>query len=193
MNHPIDETWMSYLYGELESTERADLARHLRDCADCRAKLDAWQEARTDLDAWELPLKRARPMIAQPAFKWAAAAVIMLSAGFIVGRLTSAAVDVGKMRAAIEPQMRQEFRQELAQSLGEFAQALETKRIADGRAMYAAVEKLDSQRVADYVSLKRDLDTVAVLTDASLRNTEQQLVQLADYAQAANVSNSPQN
>ena len=41
------------------------------------------------------------------------------------------------------------------------------------------IYRLDSQQAEDYVSLKKQLDTVAVLTDAGLRRTENQVVELA--------------
>ena len=72
------------------------------------------------------------------------------------------------------------------QVLTEYAKAFETGRVEDNRAFYAALEKLESQRITDLLSLKKDVDTVAVLTDAGLR-------QLASYTQPANFSNSPQN
>ena len=75
----------------------------------------------------------------------------------------------------------------------DYAAALEAKRTEDNQAIYTALQKLDSQRIADYLSLKRDLDTVALNTDAGLRRTEQQMVQLADYTQPAGTSNPPRN
>ena len=66
-------------------------------------------------------------------------------------------------------------------------------RAEDNQAVYAALNKLESQLVANYVSLKKDLDTVAVWTDVGLRRAQQQLVQLADYTQPARNSTSPQN
>ena len=70
---------------------------------------------------------------------------------------------------------------------------MEVKRTEDYQAFNAALDKLESQRLADFVALKKDVDTMAVLTDAGLRRAEQQLVQLADYTQPANSSNSPQH
>jgi len=61
----------------------------------------------------------------------------------------------------------------------------ERKRAQDNQAISAALDKL-------YLSLKKDVDTVAVNTDASLRSTEQQLVQLAGYKQPVNVPISPE-
>ena len=119
------------------------------------------------------------------------------------------------MRAAIEPELRQELRREFAQLfrdqldksasttlaasteqtrqlLAEFARAVEAKRTEDYQAINAALDKLQSQRLADFFSLKKDVDTMAVLTESGFRRAQQQLVQLADYTQPANSSNSPQ-
>ncbi len=206
---------MSYLYDELTGEEQANLAAHLAVCPDCKTKVSNWRAVREDLGAWQLPAKRARVALARPLVKWAAAAAIVLATGFGVGRLTSATADAEKLRAAIEPEIRQRLRLELAQlvreeldktasttltastdqtrqALAEFAKVVEGKRVDDIQAIYASLDKLDSQRLADYVSLKKDVDTVAVLADASLRRTQQQLVQLADYTQRASLSNSPQ-
>jgi hypothetical protein len=180
MNHPTDEQWMSYLYDEVGADERSRLLAHLRDCVVCAEQLDRWQAATRELDAWQLRArraksasKRAREIFLRRALPWAAAAMILLGAGFLLGRMTSASIEPNRLLAIIEPELRQQLRQEF-----------ELKRIEDNRAIYAALEKLDSQRIADYVSLKKELDTVAVLTDAGLRNTVQQLARLADYAQS---------
>jgi hypothetical protein len=216
MNHPAREEWMSYLYDELNPEEHASLAAHFAVCPDCKGKVGEWQAARRDLDAWRVPAKRPRVVPARPLVKWAAAAAIVLATGVSIGRLTSATPDIEKVRTAIEPEIRQQLRREFAQLLREelgkntpatlaasneqtkqllteFAGAVETKRTEDIQAIYAALSRLDSRRVADYVSLKKDLDTVAVLTDAGLRHAQQQLVQLADYSQPTNPSNSPNN
>ena len=181
MKHPNDEQWMSYLYDEVEPDERARLSAHLRGCAVCAGQIDTWQVAARDLDAWQLrpggaesAAGRGREILLQRTIQWAAAAMILLGAGFLFGRIALPAIDQKKLIAAIEPEVRQQLRQEL-----------EAKRIEDNRAVRAALEKLDAQRIADYIALKKELDTVAVLTDAGLRDTEQQLAQLADYSQSS--------
>jgi len=215
MNHPTREEWMSYLYDELSAGEHGRLAAHLAVCPDCEARVIEWRVARKDLDAWKLPAKRARVVRARPLIKWAAAAAIVLAAGFGVGRITSATADAEKVRIAIEPEIRQQLRREFVQLLrdelqkttsttltgsmeqtrqllGQFANAIEAKRTEDSQAISAALNKLESQRVADFVSLKKDVDMMAVLTEAGLRRAQQQLVQLADYTQPTDSSNSPQ-
>jgi len=200
---------MSYLYDEVTREEHSNLAAHLAVCPDCKTKVDEWRVTRTHLDAWQLPARRPGAAPGRPLVKWAAAAAIALGLGFGAGRLASAPVNAEKLRAEIEPKIRQELRQEFArmlrdelnrtaaatlaaageqtkQVLTEYAKALETGRVEDNRAFYAALEKLESQRITDLLSLKKDVDTVAVHTAAGLR-------QLASYTQPANFSNSPQN
>src|SRR2546421_8086770 len=187
MNHPTREDWVSYLYSEVSDEHRARLTNHLRECPSCAAQLNEWKTTAKDLDAFSLPRpeqparKRAQIGFSRPAVQWAAAALILIGIGFGGGRLSSAIIDGRKLRAEIEPQLRQQLLQEL-----------QARRIEDNRAIYAALAKLDSRRLADYVSLKKELDTVAVLTDASLRNTEQQLAQLADYTQSTSLPDAPQ-
>ena len=216
MNHPTREEWMSYLYDELPAEEHSNLAAHLAVCPDCKAKLSDWQAARTNLDAWQLPLKRPRLAPGRPLVKWAAAAAIVLGLGFGMGRLASAPVNAEKLRAEIEPKIRQDLRLEFAQLLrmeldraasatlaasgeqtrqvvSDYAKALESKRAENNQAIYTALDKLESQRLADFMLLKKDLDTMAWLTDAGLRSAQRQLVSLADYSQPASSSNSPKN
>jgi hypothetical protein len=218
MKHPNEQEWMSYLYGESNAPERAELTKHLNHCADCAAMVSEWQATRKSLDGWRLDLRennlrasRQRILRIQPALTWAAAAAIVLAVGFGLGRMASAASGVEKARA----ELRQEFAQLRSQQaellraalnqasadtlaasgeqtrvlLADYAAALELKLGNDQDAIYAALDKLDTQRLADYVALKKDLDTVAVLTDASLRRTQQELIQLADATQPMNVSN----
>jgi len=215
MNHPSREEWMSYLYDELNADQSANLKAHLHTCLDCKSKVNEWQAARSGLDEWRAPKRRWRVLLAQRMVKWAVAAAIVLSIGVGVGRLTSAPPDVQQVRAAIEPELRQELRREFAQLfrdqldksasttlaasteqtrqlLAEFARAVEAKRTEDYQAINAALDKLQSQRLADFFSLKKDVDTMAVLTESGFRRAQQQLVQLADYTQPANSSNSPQ-
>ena len=212
MNHPTREEWMSYLYDELTAEEHSSLAAHLAVCPDCKTRVSDWRSARKNLDAWQLPARPARVPLQRPLVRWAAAAALMIGIGFGVGRFaTPATANAGKIRAAIEPEIRQQLRQEFTQLLrdeldkaasatlaasGEqtkhwvedYAQTLETKRSEERQAIYAALNKL----LADVVSLKKDVDTVAVYADAGLRRARQELVQLADYTQPANISNSPQ-
>ncbi len=183
MNHPTREDLISYLYREVSTERRALLANHLRDCPPCAAQLNAWKTTAKGLDALPLPRqaepagKRPQIGLARPAIQWAAAVLILAGIAFGAGRLSSGIADYKRLRAAIEPELREQLRQEF-----------EARRAEDNREIYAALEKLNGQRLADYVTLKKELDTVAVLTDAGLRNTEQELAQLANYTQRTGLS-----
>lgn len=209
MNHPTREEWMSYLYDELTGEQHASLDAHLAVCPDCKAGVDTWRTTKVDLDGWQLSAKRAQTPLPRPFLRWAAAAVVMICVGFGIGRFTPlASADADKLRAEIGPSIRQQLGQEFAQTLrnelekassanlaasnaearqlvAEFVKAYEANRTEDNQAVYNALNKLDTQRLADYATLRKELETVAVLTDASFRRTQEQLVQLADYAQPA--------
>ena len=202
MNHPKHEEWVPYLFGEAKPEVRRQLKAHLRDCADCRNEIESWQRSLGRLNAWQLPpARRAVPTFA-PILNWAAAAALVLLVGFGVGRLTAAKADVAKLRAAIAPELRRELSQEFArfvhdelersasatlaaagqqtdQAVSLLAKAVQDTRAEDNRAVYAALNKLESQSFERFVSLKRDLDTVAVNADDRLRDTAQGLVELA--------------
>ena len=172
----------------------------------CRRKeIDGWKSSLGRLDAWKLPLIPKPAPVFAPFLNLAAAAALVLLVGFGIGRLT-ARVDVEKIRAAIEPEIRRELSQEFAglvreevaksasatlsasgqqtdQAMTLLAKALDERWTEDNRAIYAGLEKVESQSFGQFVSLKKDLDTVAQNTDAGLRDTQQELVQLADYKQ----------
>jgi hypothetical protein len=208
MNHPTREEWMSYLYDELTAEEHSSLAAHLAVCPDCKSRVSDWRTARKNLDAWQLPAQPARVPLHRPLMRWAAAAALMIGIGFGVGRFaTPATADAGRIRQQLRQEFTQLLRDELDKAASatlaasgeqtkhwveDYAQALETKRAEDNQAISAALNKLESQRLADFVSLKKDVDTVAWWTDAGLRRARQELVQLADYTQPANSSNSTQ-
>ena len=199
---------MSFLYDEVDSGKKAELAAHLRGCPDCAGAVHEWQSVQRHLAAWHFrPTKRAAanrlpaPWL-WPALRWSAGVAMLLATGFFAGRASSAS-DARQLRAAIEPAIRQELKQEFAQSLrteldkmteatlaasaeqaraivADYAREAEARNTATASDVYAALDQMESQRVADYVSLKKDVDTVAVNTDASLRETERQLVLFAD-------------
>jgi len=209
---------MSYLYDELNGEQHANLAAHLAVCPECKAKVADWRGLKTDLDAWQIAAKPVHVVWNRPWVRWAAAAAVMLSVGFGTGRLSmSASADPEKLRAAIEPSIREQLRTEFVQMLrdesekasvatlaaandhakelvGDFARASEQTRAEDNQAVYTALNKLDAEHVAGLASLRKDVETVAVLTDVGFRQAQRQIYQLADYKTepAGNISNSPQ-
>jgi hypothetical protein len=77
----------------------------------------------------------------------------------------------------------------LEQQAAEFGK----RRMEDLNAFSLALDKLETQRLTDLISLKKDLDTVAINTDAGLRHTEQELVQLTESARPTGNANPRQN
>ena len=61
----------------------------------------------------------------------------------------------------------------------------ETKSIKNYQTLVTALQELDSKQTTDYASLRKELETVAVLTQDSFVRAQQQIVQLADYTQPA--------
>ena len=207
MNHPTREEWVPYVFGEAKSEVRQQLNAHLSQCPDCRKEIDSWKASLKLLDSWKLPRIPKPVPVFSPLLNWAAAAAVIMLLGFGIGRLTARA-DVQKVRAALEPELRRELTQEIAkltreeisknasatlaaagqqtdQAMAVLAKAMEDTRAEDNRAIYAAMDKIESDGFSQFVSLKRDIDTLAVNTDAGLRNTAQELVQLVDYKQPA--------
>jgi hypothetical protein len=217
MNHPTRDEWMSYLYDELTGEQHASLAAHLVACPECTSNIAEWRGLKKDLDAWQIAAKPVRVVSSHPWVRWAAAAVVVLSVGFSMGRFsTSASADPEKLRAAIEPSIREQLRKEFAQVLrdeldksstetladannhtkeliGDFAKAYEQNRAGDNQAVYAALNKLNDGHVAALASLRKELETVAVLTDVGFRQAQREIYQLADYKAEpdGNISNSP--
>ena len=71
-----------------------------------------------------------------------------------------------------------------AAAMREFVDLYQSDRSAANQAISTALSRLD----AAFVSLRRDLETVALNSDVGLRQTQQQLVRLADYSQASPVT-----
>jgi hypothetical protein len=202
MNHPERESWVPFLYGEVKPDLRQQLKAHLEVCAECRGEVERWQRSLARLDAWKLPRSRKPAELFVPILRWAAAALVVLGLGFGVGRISAAGSGAAKDRAALKLQLKQELRQELAQLareevsratpatlatarseanqlLAAYATNLEAQRDTDNQVIRTALERLQAQNI----SLKKELDTVALNTDAGLQQTEQQLAQLAVYKQ----------
>ena len=183
MIHPTREDWMSYLYDELEAQPRRELEQHLAECPECRARLGEWRCTTRRLDTYDVPVpKRVRPL-AQVRLRWiatAAAAAVVLCAGFALGRSTGVS------------------RSELTELRGQFAAlAKNYSNLQGDTALLAAAtdqrfQFVQARQDHDYASLHKELETVAVLTEANFRHTENQLVQLASADTVNNPSPSPQ-
>ena len=69
--------------------------------------------------------------------------------------------------------------------LAEFIQTTDQKRALDYQLIRAQILRLESKYVDDSQALRKDLETVAVLTEGSLRRAQDEIVTLASFAQPA--------
>jgi len=198
MNHPPREDWVPYLFGETETEVRRQLREHLKSCPDCRAEIDRWKRALGRLDDWKLPRAARTRETLSPVFRWAfaGAVLLMLGLGYMVGRLTTPVADPAQLRAAIEPELRQEFRAEFARMMRqELATTAAATLAASGeqtktwltdyaRDIDARLEAERTERISDCLSLKKDVDTLAINADAGFRHTQEGLALLAQYPQS---------
>jgi hypothetical protein len=195
MNHPPQEEWISYLYDEADSGTHSRLKAHLAGCESCRVQLEEWQRVRDRLNSWKLDVPIAMPP-ANRAFRllgrWAAAALVMIALGFALGRSAGpSSQDVATLRDALRGELAQIVESQIGAAneqtraaLDEFVDYYEARRANDKQVIANALSRLDEARTADYLSLRRDLETVALNSDVELRQTRQQLVRLADYSQS---------
>lgn len=173
MKHPSREEMMSYLYDELAREPRSELERHLDHCEACRACLATWRRTARQLDAFKLSAPRRAAPVGPPLTRWAmatTAAAAVLLGGFVLGRMT------GISRAELEASRREAAAQAIAASRVETQQLLQ--KFAGN--VNERLDTLENQQNRDYASLRKELETVAVLTEASFRQTENRLGRLAN-------------
>jgi anti-sigma factor RsiW len=173
MNHPKPEDCVQYLYGEIKPDLRRQLKEHLDGCAECREELQSWKRSLHQLDAWKLPRTSSRLDAVTPFLKWAVAALLVLGLGFGFGRLSASRVDLEKVRAQVEPEIRREFAEMLRQAIDK----------SSATTLAQAQRQAEEVGATYYALLKKDLDTVAINTDVSLQQAQRELMQVADYKQ----------
>ncbi|MBI5388494.1 MAG: hypothetical protein HZA90_27835 [Verrucomicrobia bacterium] len=180
MNHPSHEDLIGFLYEELPDGQQAETCRHVAGCAQCRAQVESWRAVRRELLAWAVP-DQTRRRTSTPSWllvKWAAAAVVLIGAGFALARGTAPATKLDT--AAIRAAMAQELRQELRSELARFAADQATHQQEFQSALTRALGRLEAQRLVDYASLRQDVETVAVRAEDELQSTRLDLARLAN-------------
>ena len=134
MNHPTREEWMDYLYGETSRKTRKRMSSHLRVCETCRSDVAEWRGAMSELDGWRLPDKRSVVPRPRGALRWAAAAMLLLFAGYGLGLLLRpGATGVAELREEIETSLRASLESSIREDLRrEFDESLHAA-LADAR------------------------------------------------------------
>jgi|GEM_PF-1463428 len=178
MNHPTSEDWVQFLYKEQTPEKHHEMEQHLATCQKCHEQVLAMKTTMAQLDEWKIPQRKRVTLNFVLIFKWAAAACLILLLGFAAGRV-SAKPDMAQIRAAIEPELKRELKQELAQMIQTEVVRASENVLTTASDHADKVAAIYAQTI--YSTLKTDVDTVAVHTDAGLRKTAQQLNQLTDY------------
>lgn len=205
MNHPPNEHWMSYLYGELPSSARRTADSHLRTCPECHDRVDRWRATMGLLDTDQATLalpRRSQPTPAwQPALRWALAASVILLAGFLAGRATGpSSADVDRQIAATREQLTAELRAQYQDDLKVIAAATVSAataqnqtfltrfnrefaagQLAERQDWLMALESLNQQHALDIAALRDGLNALALRTGAGFQQAESQLNLLATY------------
>jgi Putative zinc-finger len=77
------------------------------------------------------------------------------------------------------------WRQEMERLVRELAKSIEERRTVDAESMTAALQELDNKWTAWHAALRKELETVAVLTEDGFNDTQQKLYQLANFTQTS--------
>lgn len=134
--HPQDEEWMSLLYGETSSHQNKTLKRHLAQCGLCQSRYQQWRQTMRVLDQDQVKLHARQPGLAfSPSLRWAAAAAVLLTIGFLAGRLVLAQAGASDAwMAAMEKRVRTQVKTEMEQQWDQHQAAL----LAQLQAQYQA-------------------------------------------------------
>ena len=190
---------MAFLYKELSGKEKRELEAHLKACPDCAAQVSTWRTSMKSLDGWKE--RRQKPSEAihfVPMLKWAAAALLVLSIGFALGRRGTASVkelaavkaSVAKLKQIAESragadtnviaQATLAANQETVRLLTEYSRSQEEQRQEDQQRLNVAFRAL-GDRVA---RIDSDLQTVANDTETGFEQTHENLTRVASITLA---------
>jgi anti-sigma factor ChrR (cupin superfamily) len=178
MKHPTREQLVAFLYEDCDRADKSEIAQHLDTCAECRNQIQTWRATATTLNKYEMA-----PAVSAwtPVRSWlpiSAAAAVFLVAGAMFGATWQTRADSGKSQLIAELRDRVEKSEsENAQTkklLADLTESIAENRAKDHEAFVAVAQELQSTR--------KDVETMAVLTEAGLKSTQNQLVRLANYA-----------
>jgi hypothetical protein len=175
MEHPSYEE----LFNHLEGVSSPDAARrmedHLQLCPQCAAELAGWRRSVKRLRHYEWP--QGQPAIRSAwsamALKWAAVAALVLGLGFGLGR--ASAPSPAALKESIVSEVRQQLRQTLRADL---LQAIQQSQDRYQGTVLEALARLQEQHAADYLSLRRDLETAVSVADTDLKQKSRLLSEL---------------
>jgi hypothetical protein len=169
MKHLNDDERLAFLEGRAGK----DIAAHISECPECSASVQSWRQTIERLEHFEWPARSPRrATIHSPIFKFALAASIVLCIGFALGRFTGP--NAAEIQARVKADITRDVQQQLATALHE-----KQKAEIDLNILLAAVAELRDQQDRNYVTLRKDLETLASNADARIQFTRRQILELA--------------
>jgi len=190
---------MAFLYKEMTGKDKRQLEAHLKSCPACATQVATWRGSMKALDSWTVGPARANAVTFIPMLKWAAAALVVLSLGFALGRrgatqgneMAALKASVAQLTHMVQnqsaggsnvvAQAADAANRETARLLAEFSRAQEGQHTEDQHRISLALQALGN-RVA---RLDSDLKTVAVNTEAGFEQTHENLTRVASFTVAA--------
>ena len=167
--HLTDEERLAYI----EDRASTETAAHIKDCATCAAEIQSWRRSIQRLEDLEWPARMPRRAVApSPLLKWALAASMALCVGFGVGRFTGP--NAAKIQAAVKADLARDLETKLTAALDQ-----KNGSPTDLTPILAALGELRAQQNANYISLRKDLETLASTADARLQLTSRRILELA--------------
>ena len=196
MKHPEREEWIPFLFGETSSSDRKRLNQHLAECPECAQEIGGWRRSLRQLDRWPLPkIPNPSASTAEPYLKWALAAILVLSLGILVGRLSAPKpISVADLRSQVEASVRASIQSELQVALDEFqTQTANALQAAEVRVLNASagdkqqlwremLQMLNTTRAADNRALLARLEQLEDRQDAQIVGVRKDLETLASTA-----------
>lgn len=177
MKHPTREQLVTFFYEESTHAEKSELAQHLDSCAACRAQLQTFRATASLLNEYTTPASSTWTKTALRIRSWlplSAAAALLLAAGIIVGatRANSAQTQlVAELRNRVEISELENAKTK--KLLVELTQTIADNRAKDQAALVAVAQELQATR--------KDIETVAVLSEAGFKSAQHQFARLANY------------
>jgi hypothetical protein len=197
VKHPDAAEWMAFLYGEVAPERKRELETHLGECATCTEQMSVWRSGTTALNEWTLPAMRQPVRWTAPALKWAAAAALILGAGFALGRHTSpASAELNELKFAVARLANAVQRQrgerltntvnlataaannEMLRLLSEYSRAAAEQRMTDQQTVALALRNFETR----LGRLRAELETVALNTENGFEQTHENLSRLVSFS-----------
>lgn len=166
--HLTNEERLAYIEGRATTST----TQHLDNCVECAAEIESWRRSIQRLEDLEWPARLPRRSTSPASLlKWAIAASVVLCIGFGMGRFT------GPNETEIQTRVKAEVTRDIETKLATLRQMQSGP--TDLAPILAALAELRDQQSANYLSLRKDLETLASNADARLQLASRRILDLA--------------